>query len=235
MSITDDGTSLSFEHDAWFDRGYLRGLEHGRFHQAPELTTRIEAVTPELDLRFRGEHLTVHTLDGTAYAVLWEEWFGKDASTWVRHTSPAAAHAWVHQVVAQWLRNEIGHRSSGGSLQSWGRRQWAAERDLIHGRWHVAVGLLPGVTYSSTETKDPEKGWAFLTGMLTAAGFPVATWPSGMLQARDEDLPAPDPEPAARPRAAATPASEPAPESATWRTGLRRILARILASFGRTR
>jgi hypothetical protein len=234
VSITDEtGAALGGEYDDWFDRGYLRGLDHGRFHQAPELAARIEAAPPELDLRFRGEHLTVHTTGGTAYAVLWEEWFGKDASTWVRHASPAAAHAWAHQVAAQWLRNETGYRSGGGTLQSWGRLPWAAERDLVHGRWHVAVGLFPGVTYASTETEDPEEGWAFLTGTLTAAGFPADTWPAAMRQVRDEDLP--DPEPEALPVAAAAPASTPEPERTTWRTRLRQLLARLLASLRQTR
>lgn len=241
MSITDDETGLAFpgEYDGWFDRGYLRGLDHGRFHQAPELAARIEAVPPELDRRYRGEHLTVHTLDGAAYAVLWEEWFGKDASTWVRHASPAAAHAWVHQVAAQWLRNETGYRSGGGTLQNWGRRQWAAERDLVHGRWHVATGLFPGVTYASTETDDPAAGWAFLADVLTAAGFPAETWPAGMLRVYEEDLTACAPQPPAPPTvpvtAAADPAPAPQPGPRTWREALRRILARILASLGKTR
>lgn len=238
MSITDDetGAAPGGEYDGWFNRGYLRGLEHGRFHQASELAARIEAAPPELDLRFRGEHLTVHTTGGTSYAVLWEEWFGRDASTWVRHASPAAAHAWVHQVAAQWLRNETGYRSGGGTLQNWGRSPWAAERDLVHGRWHVAVGLFPGVTYASTETEDPEEGWAFLTGTLTAAGFPAGTWPAAMRQVRDEDLPDPeDAEPEALPTAAAAPAGTPEPERAAWHTRLRQLLARILASLCQTR
>jgi hypothetical protein len=196
VSITDEtGYAGTGEYDDWFSRGYLRGLDHGRFTPHPELAARIEAAAPELDVRFRGEHLTVHTVDGTAYAVLWEEWFGKGASTWVRHASPAAAHAWAHQVAAQWLRNETGYRSGGGTLQNWGRGPWAAERDTVHGRWHVAVGLFPGVTYASTETEDVEAGWAFLTRTLTAAGFPASTWPAAMLRVRDEDLPAPEPEP----------------------------------------
>lgn len=235
MSTLDDRPAAGHEtYDHWFDRGYLRGLKHGRFHQALQLAARIEAAPPELDLRFRGEHLTVHTVDGTAYAVLWEEWFGTDASTWVRHASPAAAHAWVHQVAAQWLHNETGYRP-GSYLQNWGRHPWAAERDTVHGRWHVAIGLFPGVTYTSTETKDPEAGWAFLTDTLTAAGFPADTWPAEMRRVRDEDLPAPDPEPPAPPLAAAEPAPEPEPERATWRTRLRRILARVLASLGQDR
>jgi hypothetical protein len=49
-----------------------------------------------------------------------------------------------------------------------------------------------------TETEDPETGWAFLTGTLTAAGFPADTWPAAMRLVRDEDLPAPDPEPPPR-------------------------------------
>lgn len=46
----------------------------------------IEAAPALDDICFRGEHLTVHTVGGTAYAVLWEEWFGRDASA---HRRPA--------------------------------------------------------------------------------------------------------------------------------------------------
>uniref|UniRef100_UPI003F49878B hypothetical protein n=1 Tax=Streptomyces sp. CA-136453 TaxID=3240050 RepID=UPI003F49878B len=235
MSTTDDEATAAFcdEYDDWFNGGYLRGLEHDRFRQTPELAARIEAVPPELDLRFRGEHLTVHTVDGIAYAVLWEEWFGKGASTWVRHTRPAAACAWARQVTAQWLHNGIGCQA--GYLQSWGCRAWAAERDLIHGRWHVATGLFPGTTYASTETDDVEAGWAWMERALTAAGFPADTWPTAMLDVRDADQPTPEPEPQAPPVAPAAPAPAPQPQPTTWWTRLRHAVARALANLHRTR
>ncbi|GGZ83762.1 hypothetical protein [Streptomyces rubiginosohelvolus] len=227
MSITDDETGyVSSEYDDWFSRGYLRGLDHGRFTPHPELAARIAASPRELDVRYRGEHLSVHVVDGTAYAVLWEEWFGEGASTWVRHASPAAAHAWVHQVAAQWLHNDSDRRPGGGYLQNWKHRRavWVAERDTVHGRWHIAVGTFPGVTYASTETDDVAAGWAWIERTLTAAGFPADQWPAAMLRTRDEDLPAPEPEP--EPLTGAGPADLPAPADPpsywrrVWQTAL---------------
>lgn len=69
----------------------------GPFHQEPDLAARIKAAPAEDDVRFRGEHLSIHTIDGVAYAVLREEWFSPAASTWVQHSSAAAASSWAHQ------------------------------------------------------------------------------------------------------------------------------------------
>ncbi|MGW6571963.1 hypothetical protein ACWGAN_07275 [Streptomyces sp. NPDC054945] len=229
MSATGHEASPLAECDGWSDYPHLAGLRHGHFHQAPELAARLKAAPAEDDIRFRGEHLTVHTIDGIAYAVLWEEWFSPTASTWVQHTSPAAAHSWTHQLAAHWLRDEAGCSHGGGTLQSWDGGSWAAERDVITGRWHLAIGLQPGVTYASTETEDRAAGWAFLTEALTAVGFPTDTWPAAMRQVRLHDLPDTDPAP---PPVAAP---EPPPGPRTWRTLLRRLLARILAGLGRTR
>ncbi|MFD9078261.1 hypothetical protein [Streptomyces erythrochromogenes] len=214
--------------DGWSDRPHLAGLRHGHFHQAPELAARIKAAPAEDDIRFRGEYLTVHTIDGIAYAVLWEEWFSPTASTWVQHPSQAAARSWTHQLAAYWLRDEAGSSHGGGTLQSWDGGAWAAERNLTAGRWHLAIGLQPGVTYTSTETQERAAGWAFLTETLTAAGFPPDTWPTAMQQVRHHDLPTPAPVPPP-----AAPATPPGPD--TWRSLLRRLLARILACLGRTR
>ncbi|MEU2076611.1 hypothetical protein [Streptomyces sp. NPDC013489] len=187
-------------YDDWDSRGYLRGLEHGRFHEAPGIAALIEAAPALEDIRFRGEHLTVHaSADGSVFAVLWEEWFGRSSSTWIRHPGAAAARSWTHQVAAQWLRNDAPYRSGGGSLQSWNGDAWAAERDLVHGRWALCTGLHPAVEYTSFETEDPATGWAFLREALTEAGFPVEQWPAAMQQTRLADLPVPAPAPAAPP------------------------------------
>ncbi|MEV7442986.1 hypothetical protein AB0O22_17845 [Streptomyces sp. NPDC091204] len=229
MSITGHEDSLPAACEDWSYRPHLAGLRHGHFHQAPELAARIKAAPAEDDIRFRGEHLSVHTIDGVAYAVLWEEWFSPAASTWVQHPSAAAARSWTHQLAAYWLRDEAGSSHGSGTLQSWDGGTWAAERDLTAGRWHLAIGFQPGVTYTSTETEDRSAGWAFLTETLTAAGFPPETWPAAMRQIRHYDLPAPDPARAPVP----APVTPPGPE--TWRTLLRRLLARILAGLGRAR
>lgn len=224
-------------YDDWFDRGYLRGLEHGRFHEAPAIAAAIEAAPAVDDVRFRGEHLTVHLVDGAVYAVLWEEWFGRDASTWVRHPSAAAACSWTHQVAAQWLRNETGYRSGAGSLQVWNGGPWAAERDLVHGRWAVAIGLHPGVTYASTATAGPVEGWEFIAAALAQAGYPDETWPAGMRRARREDLPYMAPVTTASAASATTAAllPEPRPGRRHWTDVLRQLVIRLLASIRQTR
>ncbi|MFI7020127.1 hypothetical protein [Streptomyces sp. NPDC050164] len=224
-------------YDDWFDRGYLRGLDHGRFHEAPQIAAAIEATPAVDDVRFRGEHLTVHDVDGAVFAVLWEEWFGRDASTWVRHPSVAAARSWTHQVAAQWLRNETGYRSGAGTLQVWDGGSWAAERDLVHGRWAVAIGLQPGVTYASIATAGPVEGWAFIAAALDEAGFPAETWPAGMRRVRREDLPYMAPVTQAPPDPAALVPAEPhRPERRRGlATILRQLVTRLLASIRQTR
>ncbi|GGY71623.1 hypothetical protein GCM10010363_61290 [Streptomyces omiyaensis] len=234
MSLTDPHLAYS----DWSDRGYLRGLPHGILRDSPEIAALIET-PPVEDIRFRGEHLTVHATTEEAYALLREEWFGLGASTWVRFPSPAAARAWTHQVAAYWLYDEAGARHGAG-FASWGHTGWAAERNLTAGRWHVAVGTHPTVTYRSAEIDDPATGWRFLADVLDRAGYPAETWPAAMLQARAEDLPAPseqpEPDTAPEPPAQSPPAAEPAAPAPKDRlTRLRRLLRNLLVMFRRTR
>ncbi|MEV7535394.1 hypothetical protein [Streptomyces hydrogenans] len=237
MNLTDPHLAYS----DWSDRGYLRGLPHGILRDSPEIAALIET-PPVEDIRFRGEHLTVHATTEEAYAVLREEWFGLGASTWVRFRSPTAARAWTHQVAAYWLYDEAGARHGIG-FASWGGAGWAAERDLTAGRWHVAVGTHPTVTYRSTETDDPATGWQFLADVLDRAGYPAETWPLAMLQARAWDLPAPDPDPLVEDTETERPVEEPAAEApaerqpppADWLARLRRLVAALLPVLRRTR
>ncbi len=73
MSTLDDrpDTAGRTAYDDWFGRGYLRGLDHGQLRQVPELAALLETAPALDDIRFRGEHLTVHAIGTTAYAVLW--------------------------------------------------------------------------------------------------------------------------------------------------------------------
>lgn len=179
------GTAAFLPYNDWFERGYLDGLDHGRFNEHPVIAETIQNTAATDDIRFRGEHLTVHPAsDGAAFAVLWEEWFGTGASTWVRHRSQAAARAWTHAVAAHWLREYIGSLPAGGGrLATWGAAAWGAERDLVSGRWNVAVGLAPGTHVSFLATTDPVRGWSFITSTLAEARIHPTQWPQSMRQA----------------------------------------------------
>ncbi|MGW0647330.1 hypothetical protein ACWD4T_00755 [Streptomyces umbrinus] len=185
----EHSTAGFLPYNDWYERGYLHGLDHGRFHQDPTVAEAIQNTAATDDIRFRGEHLTVHTIsDGTTYAVLWEEWFGTDASTWVRHRSEPAARAWTHAVAAHWLREYIGSLPSGGGLlATWGATTWGVERDLTAGRWNVVVGLEPGPWTSFLSTEDPVQGWAFITDNLATANIHPAQWPKAMRHARTKE------------------------------------------------
>ncbi|RLU82019.1 hypothetical protein CTZ27_31150 [Streptomyces griseocarneus] len=185
----DGDWSDAIEYDDWYSNdNYLQSLRSGRFHQDAWIRELVEATPAVDDIRYRGEHLTVHPSAGGAFAVLNEEWFGREASTWVAFPTVAMARAWTHGLAARWLRNHLPQPPQySGSLDSWGGRYWAAERDLLHGRWAVVIGPEPAPWYYSLETEDPAAGWDFIAQALADAGIHPAYWPEAMRTARATD------------------------------------------------
>ncbi|WP_424892340.1 hypothetical protein [Streptomyces sp. XH2] len=235
----DGGWTDAIEYDDWYlNDNYLQGLCSGRFHQDARIRELVDATPAVDDIRYRGERLTVHPSPGGAIAVLNEEWFSRDASTWVAFPTVAMARAWTHGLAARWLRSHLPQPPQyGGSLDSWGGRCWAAERDLLHGRWAVVIGPEPAPWYHSLETEDPAAGWDFVAHALADAGVHLEHWPAAMRSAhatdtglRDDEAPVDPPTaPALQP-----PANDARPRPAGRWAAWWRVVNRLFRPIGRT-
>ncbi|MFD8706835.1 hypothetical protein ACFV1W_30245 [Kitasatospora sp. NPDC059648] len=186
MTVQDDT-------DQQETRPYLQGTRHGRFRQAPELATAINAGTVVYELPYRGEITQVVNTEGgpfprmTRFGVLRETWFGDQASQWVRFPSEGAAVAWCRTTVDYWLREHSGWQNDQ-HFAVWRGQGWQVEIDRDRQRYTVAVGLAPGTFVECFDARAAgheddapatvqARGWFKIVELL-----PVdpADWPGSM-------------------------------------------------------